>query len=460
MKRRILVSKHPLTSKTTLAALAILTIAVTEANAQIDPGVRPGTPGAGTPIPGLTVKEAKFFDQGLDEFEEVASVAGTIPGTEPGLGPRFNLTSCAGCHAFPAVGGSSPASNPQVTVAPLSQVDPLVTLGIIGANGPVREARFKWVDPLASPRIPDGGVHALFTIMGRSDTPAGCSISQPNFALHNANGSLVFRIPTPVFGLGLIEAIADTTILANEGISKPYGISGHANRNGNDGTVTRFGWKAQNKSLASVAGEAYNVEQGVTNALFPDERGDSGRQDPAACRTNPTSEDHVHYELTQPQTVIDNANAFANFMRFLAPAAAVTSYTSTNVGAVSSASINAGAGLFVSIGCAVCHTVSMPTGSNSSAALSGKTAFLYSDLLVHDVGTADDVSQGNAQGTEFRTAPLWGLGQRIFFLHDGRTSNLVQAITSHGGEAATVIGNYNARTTTEKQNLLNFLRSR
>src|SRR6185295_3545218 len=178
----------------------------------------------------------------------------------------------------PGVGGSSPRLNPQITVAPTSQVMPLQNLNIISLNGPVREVRF----------ASDGGVHDLFTIMGRSDTPAGCNISQPDFASHNVLGDLRFRIPTPTFGAGLIEAISDKTIADNELLTPvkiALGIGGHANRSGNDGTITRFGWKAQNKSLMIFSGEAYNVEQGITNDLFPDERGEGGVPDPPTCRT-------------------------------------------------------------------------------------------------------------------------------------------------------------------------------
>ncbi len=445
----------------TFAISVFLWFSLTAA-AQTDPGVRTGAASAGTVINGLTVKEGKFFSSGLDAFTEVASVAGTIPATEPGLGPRFNLTSCAGCHAFPAVGGSSPKDNPQVVgnVAPPAQVALLTGLGMIAADGPVREARFVFRDPAAKTRR-DGGVHDLFTIMGRPDTPRGCNIAQPDFSTHMLNNNVIFRIPTPTFGLGLIEAIADSTILSREGIAKPFGIAGHANRSGNDGSVNRFGWKSQNKSLVLFSGEAYNVEQGVSNDLFPDERGDGGVQDPQACRVNPTPEDQTHYELTQPQSVPSDAVSFANFMKFLAPPQPVSSYRSAAVGAVGAASINNGRTLFSMIGCAVCHTPSMTTGSHSSSALSNKTVNLYSDLLVHDMGDtlADGVAQGDAGSGDFRTAPLWGLGQRIFLLHDGRTSELGAAIAAHGGEAATVAGHYGALSAAQKQDLLNFLRS-
>src|SRR5215510_429054 len=416
-----------------------------------DPGPRSGAAGAGSSIAGLTVKESKFFDAGLDEFQEVQSV---LEGqdSEEGLGPRFNLNSCAGCHAHPAVGGSSPAANPQTseTVAPLSQINNLINLQIISPTGPVREVRF----------VSDGGVHDLFTIVGLPGTPAGCNISQPDFLGHQQE--LRFRIPTPLFGDGLIEAIEDAAILANEAATKPFGILGKANRNGNDGTVTRFGWKAQNKSLVIFSGEAYNVEQGITNELFADERGEGGSPDPEACRRVVNApQDAVHYELTQPQLLLDNVNSFANFIRFLAAPTPVSSY-----GNVTSQQIELGRSAFAKAGCDACHKRSMTTGNHANAALSNKTVNLYSDLLVHDIGTGDGITQGLADGNQFRTAPLWGVGQRLFFLHDGRAANLVDAINAHAGEAEEVIRNYRGTgqgahnlTPEEQQNLLYFLRS-
>jgi CxxC motif-containing protein (DUF1111 family) len=418
-------------------------------NNPTDPGPRAGNAGAGGRIANLTVKEAKFFDTGLVEFEEVQSVTGSGEDTEEGLGPRFNSNSCVSCHAHPAAGGTSPPSNPQVTVGPPQEVAVLTGLQIISPNGPVREVRFKQ----------DGGVHDLFTITGLEGTPANCQLAQPSFGANLAD--LRFRIPTPLFGLGLIEAIEDATILRNERINK-LGINGIANRNGNDGTVTRYGWKAQNKSLVIFAGEAYNVEQGITNELFPDERGEGGIPDSVNCRRiRPAPQDTVNYDLTQPQAVIDNVSAFANFMRFLAPPVPVVAYPG-----VTQQQIAAGEAAFNKAGCQLCHIKSMTTGSHVTAALANKTVNLFSDLLLHNIGTGDDIAQGGANGDQFRTAPLWGVGQRLFFLHDGRFTDIVQAIKAHGGEAAEVIKNFNGATgaatplnAVESQNLVRFLRS-
>ena len=417
-----------------------------------DPGVRGDPPGAGGPIDSLSTSEGLFFDAGLDAFKEVQSVQGTLPDTEPGLGPRFNLDSCAGCHAQPEVGGTSPFKNPQVDVAnkagATNDVPDFITI-----HGPVREARFKF-NPNGTR---DGGVHDLFTITGRRDA-AGCNIAQPDFKAAAANDNLIFRIPTPVFGAGLIQSIDDDTILANknsQSLAKLLlGISGRPNTNANDGTITRFGWKAQVKSLGIFSGEAYNVEQGVTNELFPQERDET-----AGCLFNTTPENHTNFDATQPTEVPSDAVKFALFMSFLAPPAPASDTPST---------IN-GRRLFKEIGCALCHTPYLHTGNVSSPALRGKQANLFSDLLLHNMGPklADNILQGNAKGDEFRTAPLWGLGQRIFFLHDGRTMDLreaIQAHASHGNlefgpsEANRVIAIFNALGEAQKQDILNFLR--
>ena len=150
---------------------------------------------------------------------------------------------------------------------------------------------------------------------------------------------------------------------------------------------------------------------------------------------------------------------FAFFMRFLAPPAP----------SADNPSVARGRGLFASIGCALCHTPTLYTGNATVAALRNKPVNLYSDLLLHDMGPGleDGVSQGQAGPRDFRTAPLWGLGQRIFLLHDGRTTDLLQAIYQHrsgngprnGSEANAVIDNFAAFGENDKQDLLNFLRS-
>src|SRR5437667_6752137 len=417
-----------------------------------DPGVRTGPAGAGGMLSGLTDLEQQLFGVGQDQFKEVQSVQGTIPDTELGLGPRFNMDSCAGCHAQPDVGGTSPAVNPQVDVANKELATNVIPF-FVTQNGPVREARFKFKPNGA----PDGGVHALFTITGRTDAP-GCAILQPDFRAAAASQNLIFRIPTPVFGAGLIEAIDDDTILANmraNRLLKLYlGVNGRPNTSGNDGTITRFGWKAQNKSLELFSAEAYNVEQGVTNDVFPQERDET-----PACYFNATPESPTHFDATNPIDVPSDVVKFAVFMRFLAPPTP----------APDNASIVRGRKLFGDIARALCHTPTLHSGKVAVEALRDKDVNVYSDLLLHNMGPglADDINQGNAHGDEFRTAPLWGLGKRIFFLHDGRTKDLIEAIQAHeslgderylGSEANQVIAQFNRLPERDKQNILNFLR--
>ena len=415
-----------------------------------DPGVRSGVPGAGGFIAGLTPQQIALFLDGQGAFEEVDSVSGTLPG-EPGagLGPSFNMNSCAGCHKFPAAGGASPAVNPQVALATLHGANNVVP-AFIKVDGPVREARFQQ----NSDGSPDGGVHDLYVITGRSDAPSTCRIQQTDFGAQLARHNVIFRIPTPTFGAGLIEAIEDAAILANKSANASakfaFGISGRENRTGNDGSITRFGWKAQNKSLVIFAGEAYHVEQGVTNEAFP-----NPRETGPGCDALGHPEDHTDFATGKG----GDLTAFAFFMRTLAPPAPVTSYDH-----VSATSIQRGHALFAQVGCVYCHTESLTTGPASISALSGKSARLFSDLLVHDMGSglADGIAQGNARSDEFRTAPLWGLGQRIFLLHDGRTKDLLEAIQSHssqGSEANTSVGVFNHLNDSDTQDLLNFLRS-
>jgi len=422
-----------------------------------DPGVRGGAPGAGGPLSGLTAMERAFFEQGLEDFAEVEDVA-------DGLGPRMNLDSCGGCHAQPAIGGSSPAVNPQFAFASKDGGRDRVPT-FIQRNGPVREVRFvRNLDGSS-----DGGVHALFTITGRPGAE-GCNLTQPDFERELGRRNVIFRIPTPLFGAGLIESIPDDAILKNREAQssrkRDLGIRGKANFrvagraitgqynfNGNDGTLSRFGWKAQNVSGLLFAGEAYNVEMGITSELFQNER----EQHPD-CQFATVPNDVQDMEAAsalEGTTAIQN---FANFQRFLAPP---VPSPDTPGGAQS---IGNGRALFASVGCTLCHTPSMQTGNAAVAALRNQTVNLYSDLLLHDMGERlmDGVGQGQAGGREFRTAPLWGLGQRIFFLHDGRTTDLLQAIREHRSafsEANGVVGNFLGLPERDKQDVLNFLRS-
>jgi CxxC motif-containing protein (DUF1111 family) len=233
------------------------------------------------------------------------------------------------------------------------------------------------------------------------------------------------------------------------------------NRSANDGTISRFGWRAQNKSLLIFSSEAYNVEMGISNQLFPQERDET-----PGCLFVPTPNDTLNFTTTTTGStnpaVISDIEAFANFMRMLAPPTPAPPTPSSEKGRAT----------FAAVGCVHCHTPSLTTGAmiasgsstSPSAALSNQTVNLFSDLLVHHMGKglADGITQGGAGPDEFRTAPLWGVGQRVFFLHDGRTSNLVEAILAHksrGSEANKVIEHFERLSTQEQQEIIDFLRT-
>ncbi|MGA2376116.1 MAG: di-heme oxidoredictase family protein [Candidatus Sulfotelmatobacter sp.] len=451
-----------------VVCLALAAIAVSPVHAQNDPGPRPGPAAAGSFYSTLNANEQAFFNQAQLRFQEIDSVSGGIAGeTGSGLGPTFNGNSCAQCHAQPTIGGASPGllspqnaiPNPQVALAALDGATNVVP-SFITANGPVLEARFIQTSSGGL----DGGVHDLYTIAGRSDAP-GCTLAQPNFAGALSSNNVIFRTPTPLFGLGLVEATPDANLQANlaatQSARAALKIGGVFNTSGNDGTITRFGWKAQNKSLLIFAGEAYNVEQGVSNENFPNERSAV-----AGCVFNGTPEDATNLLNqnasspnwgtslgTESEMSSDIVN-FAAFIRLSAPAAP----------AASTQSILNGAADFNAIGCNLCHSPTLTTGTSIFTSMSNVAYHPYSDFALHDMGSglADGIHQGSAGPNQFRTAPLWGLGQRLFFLHDGRTSDLIQAIQAHssgGSEANMVIRKYDSLKPSQVQDLLNFLRS-
>jgi CxxC motif-containing protein (DUF1111 family) len=463
----------------------LLTVCISiPAWAQKDPGPRPGPASAGGPYPTLNANEQAFFTQAFLRFQEVDSVTGA----SSGLGPTFNGNSCTMCHSQPAIGGSSPGPaspqnpvpNPQVALAGLAEAANLVP-EFITPNGPVREARFI----RNANGSPDGGVHGLYTIAGRTDAP-GCTLAQPNFAQELAGNNVIFRIPTPLFGLGLVENTPDAALQANlaatQAARSQLGIGGSFNTSGNDGTITRFGWKAQNKSLLMFSGEAYNVEIGISNELFPNKRSAV-----PGCVFNPTPDDasnmfnqnsdspNYNTTLGTVSEMSSDVINFAAFSRLSAPAAPASSTPSTQNGS----------NLFNRIGCALCHSPSLTSGASIYTGMGEVTYNPYSDFALHHMGPglADGISQGAAGPDQFRTAPLWGVGQRLFFLHDGRTSDLLQAIRAHGdlgncgsesnrsfgpqqppqqncgSEADAVIRNFHALSPSQVQDILNFLRS-
>jgi Di-haem oxidoreductase, putative peroxidase len=479
---------------------------------QKDPGVRKGPAGAGGPIPKLSDNELTLFYEGklrVTQLESVCDTCSDVPlgadtredpnlatlTNSSGLGIRFNGDQCSVCHQQPAIGGSGGflvpnpedppgkrrrPENPMFDLIPHRKGAQNYVPSFITQYGPIREVRFQ-----RNPdRTPDGGVHQLFTVVGRSDVAGGCnaSVLPPiDFETQYRNDNLAFRIPLQLFGLGLIEAIEDRTILNNSAVTallrNVLGIGGVPNRSGNDGTITRFGWKAQNKSLAIFAGEAYNVEMGVSNDVFPTVRDENptcneGINEPNDI-TRTDMSDFRNQAFNNPKHMLPDWLEFAIFMRQLAPPEPAPFSPSALRGQQLFGTNTSNPG----IGCFLCHTPTMTTGPrHETEALENVQAHLYSDLLLHHMGSglADNVTQGVAEGDMFRTTPLWGIGQRLFFLHDGRTDDLLTAIAAHASngrdngdrgnsyppsEANAVIRKFNDLSPLDKQAILDFLRS-
>jgi hypothetical protein len=465
----------------TAAALLLPFTVVVVGNAQTatDPGPRGGPAGAGGFIAGLNSNQVDMSGHAQGFFEEVNNVAGFDSVKKVGLGARFDSNACNGCHEQPAFGGSSLPANPLSGVYQLQGAQN--TMPFFEVNGPEGQypsgegptlvARMPFQPDLVTP---DGHVHQLFTITGRTDAGT-CNIQQPDFATAFAEGNLIFRNTTPFFGGGLLEIIQDSAIIANMTANLTQkvalGISGHPNINADDGSVNRFGWKAQKRSLILFAGEAYNVEEGIDNEFFPNKTDETPGCTPPFPNGPPNGEgthgvpdDRADFATlpTAGYLMPGDPERFSIFGRFLAPPAPGACPTGGNC-------VN-GQTQFNTVGCVLCHTQSFPTPPSTVAAVGGQTANLFSDILVHDMGPcdADNVTQGSATGDEFRTMPLWGVGQRIFFMHDGRTSDIVTAVEDHyclgnaqypASEANSVITNFNNLSPTNQQDLIDFLRS-
>jgi len=452
--------------------LPLLTAGVATAQTATDPGVRGGAAGAGGYVKNLNQYQAAM-EVGIKSFiEEVNVVAGGTSTKRVGLGARFDHNACTGCHAQPAGGGSSLPNNPLFSVYQLMG-DQNVMPFFETPSGPTLVARFPYQSDLVTP---DGHVHQLFTITGRTDAGT-CNIQQPDFNTAASENNLIFRQTTPFFGGGYLEIIRDSDIITNMNsnlaLKQSLGISGQPNYNADDGSINRFGWKAQKRSLMLFAGEAYNIEEGVSNEIFPNKTDETPGCTPPFPLGPPNGngphgvpDDRSDFAVlpTQGYLVPGDPERFGIFGRFLAAP------TPGSCPGGNSSSCTNGQTQFNNVGCVLCHNTSFTTPKSSIAALSNTTVNLFSDILVHHVGPcdADNVTQGQAGGDEFRTAPLWGAGQRYFFMHDGRTSDIVTAVEDHfcegnaqypASEANAVVNAFNALDPTNQQDLINFLRS-
>ena len=366
---------------------------------------RPMLPG--DPLPGITAGDFERFRIGLEDFTEVETA-------EEGLGPAFNGTSCAVCHSVPAIGGISTMTE--------------VRGGYRDEDGTFTE-------------LNGGTLYHLFSIPNHL-----CQVQIPAEA-----NVIARRAPIPLFGAGLVEAIADETIAALEDPDDRDGdgISGRAARIIDVATrrarIGRFGWKAQHATLLAFSGDAYRNEMGITNELFPDEVAlGVSEESMRLCNPKPRLED-----VRDRRTGLRGIDNFESFMKFLAPIAR---------GHIDD-QVRSGEQIFTDIGCAACHTPRMRTAQNSHPLFDRKDVPLFSDLLLHDVGTGDGIPQEAAEANEIRTPALWGLRMRRPFLHDGSAATPDEAIRRHGGEATGSVQKYVEATPDDRQLLLTFLGS-
>ncbi len=369
------------------------------------PAQRPFLPG--NPLTGITAEEFERFRLGLEDFTEVEDAG-------EGLGPAFNGAGCSACHHSPAIGGISPVA--EVRAGRLDEEGKFHVLG-----GGTLFHLFSIPNHECQPRIP----------------PEANVISR--------------RVPIPLFGTGLVDAIQDQTLISLEDPDDldNDGISGRAARIIDIATgrerIGRFGWKAQHATLLAFSGDAYRNEMGITNDLFPDEVAPG--VDPDAlklCDLRPDPEDK-----RDPSTGLRGVDNFESFMKFLAP---------IERGAIDE-TVQRGEVIFKSVGCASCHVPVLMTGPSSSPLFDQKPVPLYSDLLLHAVGTGDNIEQEAAALDEIRTPALWGLRLRRPFLHDGSASTPEEAIRRHGEEAESVRVRFEELEPDDRSALLAFLDS-
>jgi CxxC motif-containing protein (DUF1111 family) len=259
------------------------------------------------------------------------------------------------------------------------------------------------------------------------------------------------RAPIPVFGAGLVEAIPDETVLALEDPEDrdSNGISGRAGRIIDVATgrerIGRFGWKAQQATLLAFAADAYRNEMGITNDLFPDEV--ALGVDPEMLKL--CSATRGIEDVRERRTGLRGIDNFESFMKFLAP---------IQRGPIDD-SVQAGEVVFREIGCAGCHVPGMLTGPNGNPLFDRKPVPLYSDLLLHDIGTGDGIDQAAAAADEIRTPALWGLRFRRPLLHDGSAPTADAAIRRHANEARGAVERYLSLSGFERAQILAFLAS-
>jgi CxxC motif-containing protein (DUF1111 family) len=428
----------------------------------VDPG--PRMPGFtdGQPLAGVNSNPnlQLAFNTGQDMFLSLVQIS------PMGAGPLYNAPSCSLCHGGLGglgTGGGSPPVNPQGPngmAANFYAGTKNVVPSFETANGPALQVILK----KSVSGFPAGSVQQLYTVSGSPQMPSTCTLTQPNFAQELAGGDIAFRQPSQLLGAGLIDTLSAQTLTTNLSSTlverEDAGISAELNLVNDQ--VGKFGWKAQVASLTTFTGLALGREMGVTNILFPIENDPLDPQ--GRCIVNPIPEDGNPFIPTGPvgssTALLPNITAWE--MLTAPPVPEPTSQQPADAAE--------GQALFTSVGCWLCHTPALTTPPSSLAPLSQVQANLYSDLALHHMGAclSDGLAQGEAAADMYRTPPLWGAGERHFFLHDGRETNIFAAVQDHScpaesgyqaSEANTVLQRFNALSTAQQQAVVDFLRT-
>lgn len=409
----------------------------------------------------LSSEEETKFVIGNSFFRQNWVIAPSSTAGRDGLGPIYNALGCSGCHLRDGR-GRPPIGNEGVTGL-------LFRLSVSGTDlhgepmpHPIYGVQFQ---NLAIPGVQPEGDFAISYLIEQGTYSDGetYTLQRPTYTLNGNYGSLAGVLTSPrvapqMPGLGLLEAISEMEILAHadEFDTNGDGISGRPNYVWNyienRTMLGRFGWKANQPNVFQQTAGAFNGDLGLTSSLFPIDHCTSSQMD---CRNAPNGNDSTfNFELSDYQ--LDRT-------AFYSATLAVAGRRNAK-----EMDVLEGKKIFTKIGCAACHVPSYITSSSTiSSALSGQKIYPYTDLLIHDMGPdlADNRPDFLANGNEWRTSPLWGIGlffavnKHTNYLHDGRARNLEEAILWHGGEGEKSKKKFKDLKKEERQALIKFLSS-
>lgn len=410
--------------------------------------------------PGLSGNDGLLFFVGNSFFKQNWVTAPASTTARDGLGPTFNARSCASCH-FKDGRGTPPLIPGEQATGLLIR---LSVPGMDAHGGPMPDPHYgDQLNDLGIPTVPNEGlIQITYTdIAGSFADGEQYTLQKPNYSISDLNygalgtGSMMSpRVGQQIVGLGLLEAIDESRILelADEQDANGDGISGKANyvwdRTQQKTVIGRFGWKANQPTVLQQTAGALIGDMGITSHVFPDQNCPNTQ---TGCQTADNG--------GTPEISDDDLNKMVLYSSNLAVPARRD---------VNDQTVLKGKQLFIEIGCASCHTPKHTTGTHPRFAnLSNQVIRPYTDMLLHDMG--DDLADGRpdylADGNEWRTPPLWGIGlihavnNHTRLLHDGRARNIEEAILWHGGEGAQSRDRYKTLNKTERQAVLAFLNS-